>query len=903
MTSLNWPNDVLSADGNGLNQDVILAGFEKSSGLSNLTPAEQAIVTATVGATIWSYPLNETYRLYNLDTVSDAPENQLFKPDFAASWLNKSSSPAPDASVLYMTSWLNLNQVDANDFGEQVLQLPANPDNHYYVLAVLDSYINTNGSFGPREPLPGADSSPQYVLLAGPDSPYYGSTTATVEIAGTTLQVLQIDTPQAWITARIAADTLNAEAMATASAFINGNAEQPGSGFQLTSLKDFKATGSVPFIKPINQSASGAAVDTARETWGSVPTSSTNANPAAAYFDQLNDALKRNPIPAELKPSITPPPYQVWIGNQNKNQDKAATYQPPSALSTDQQTQLNTSFSPIGFNLSTGFNQPSSWSSEQQLIFEKAYTYALNLLSTATTALVKGQSGKNNGWHITNDNVGVYPNDWSSWLIRAGAAVEGGAANIPNDAVYPTTEIDSEGHQLTSTYTYQISLPATAGAGGVDTYAPAEGFWSFTVYQPNPGNAYQPFLIENAVSNTAYSPTTATATLLADGTLTTAKPDNWNVGTADGTALITGSSVDVSGLNPNTLYYVESATDLGESLGLTLSASYTPEYASNGIPIGGGGTPGDPITLTGSPGSSVSFGWINPVSQLGSSQQAGVSNASTTLATEGDGSIKLNLSSLAPASNLQNWLPTPQVTGSGSFNAQGASQFQVMARYYWPKTEDPSILDDTSSPDLYVPPALERKGLNRVHTWDLLSTEAKAKALNSDPGFGSINPLETPSPFSSDVVGALLDLRVLPDALHGQQATVNYSYSRDADYNNQLLFYAIDDITGSINGLAPGDSTYLRQAWAQRLTPDAPIVADNNSTSTGSIQLTAGQLYAPIVNNGKGLMFTAFDAANPSDYRHFDLLSGSSFAFEDRPDGDAEHDRNDGIFTITSIDL
>jgi len=42
---------------------------------------------------------------------------------------------------------------------------------------------------------------------------------------------------------------------------------------------------------------------------------------------------------------------------------------------------------------------------------------------------------------------------------------------------------------------------------------------------------------------------------------------------------------------------------------------------------------------------------------------------------------------------------------------------------------------------------------------------------------------------------------------------------------------------------------------------------------------------------------------NQASDRHFNLLSASSFAFEDLPNGGNEHDRNDGILTITSIDL
>ena len=230
-----------------------------------------------------------------------------------------------------------------------------------------------------------------------------------------------------------------------------------------------------------------------------------------------------------------------------------------------------------------------------------------------------------------------------------------------------------------------------------------------------------------------------------------------------------------------------------------------------------------------------------------------------------------------------------------------------MARFYWPTSDisdgAKSILANPKSSDVYAPPAVERQGLNRIHTWDLLSSAAEAQVKSSDPSFGSTSPLDTPSPYSSEVVGALIDLTILPDALDGEVATVNYSYSRNADYDNQLFFYAIDDITGTINGLSPGDRGYLKEAWSQRLEADTPIVADRDATREGTIELTAGKLYAPIVMTGNAQMFTAYDNANARDYRHFNLISKSSFGFDDQIGGGDDHDRNDGIFTVTSIDL
>ena len=906
MSSLAWPVDYVSADGSDLNAEALLEAFQSSSGLGDLTDDEAEIALSAMAATLWSYPLNETHRFYNLDTVAQASVNELFKPAFAASWLNKNSAPAPNASVLYMTAWLDLSQTRDSDSGERVLHLPANPDDHYYVLAVLDSYINTVGSFGTRDPINGDSKASQLILLAGPDSPYYEQAGSTVEItddAGnqTSMHVLQVDTSRAWITARINTNTLDAESMAATRSFINGSEEGTRKGFQLTSLSEFKAKGTVPYSAPITESSSGIDVDAARLRWGTIPTS------ALRFFEQVDQALTLNPVPNQLDAqSSTPASYQIWVDNQNVNQDPSnRPYQPPSALDTEQRAALNERFAPIGLNLSTGFNKPN-WSARDEVIFEASYQAALELLRGATTELVKGQKDTNNGWNITNDNIGVYPNQWEDWLVRAGTAVDGGAANIPNDAVYPTTQIDQHGHELTSTHTYRITIPSfrPEADNPVESNGPARGFWAFTIYQPNPGNAYQPFLIENAISNTTYSPINATATLTDDGRLKTRTPGNWNSGTAEGTALITGSEIGVEGLDANTTYYVKTAVEVdgGRNLLLTLSSDYNPDFSARGIPIGGSGSAGSAINITGSTDSSLEFGWINPVAQLGSNQQEGISSSDTTLQAQSDGSIRLQLSSLEPQSDTQNWLPTPLATGSGSSHPREASKFQVMARYYWPTSDGQSILNK-STPELYLPPRVERLGLNRLETWDLLSDSAEQLVKAEDAAFGSTNPLDVTSVFNGDVVGALIDLSILPEGLNGQTATVNYSYSRDSDGDNRLFFYAIDDITGSINGVLPDDSSYLDKAWESRLNPETPIETSRGSILEGGIQLKAGQLYAPIVLNGEGLMFTAFDSANADGYRHFDLLSGSSFAFEDQRNGGNEHDRNDGLFTLHSIDL
>ena len=901
MGNLEWPSftDIIQSDGSGVNVAQLAKDYVSRSGGEALTEEQLSIFRATLEATIWSYPLNETHRYYRLDSISQAEPNQLFKPDFTASWLNKSSSPAPDASLLYMTSWLDLSEQD------QVLQLPANPDDRYYVLAVLDSYINTVGSLGPRTDTASDNTrSARHVLLAGPDSPYYTDqrTQAVIETAEgpKRVEILRIDTAKAWITARINANSLSSESLALASDFINGSRDQQASGFQLTPLDTYKALGRVPYRRPNSQAKTGPAVDAARDTYGQVPKS------AVRYFEQVNEALALNPIPSESDPDWNPPDYQVWIGNQNSEQDDSSLrYAPPSALTTAQQTQLNEAFAPIGLNLTTGFSLPADWTAAQRAAFDAYYTYATELLLNATAKTATGNARIDNGWHISNNNIGVYPNDWPSWLVRAGVAVDGGAANIPNDAVYPTTQVDSDNNTLSSRYRYSITLPALGGSTATEAYGPAEGFWAYTMYQPNTASDYQPFLIQNAIANTAYSPISSNGTVLSDGWLKTKRPNNWNNGTAKGTALITGSKITVEGLKPNTTYYVSEARDpqSASDVEIKLSASYTPKVAeSTGIPIGGEGSPGASIDLSGSESSSLDFGWINPVAQLGSSQLAGVSSDQPTLAVNDSGDLVLTIAKLEPGNTDANWLPSPSVQGLKTSDPEAASEFLMMARFYEPTTVDgQTILAKKSSSELYTPPAIERLGLERLRTWDKLSDATEATIKNADPLILSEDPLNTTSPYSAESSGSLLDLRFLPESLQGRKMDVSHSYERQTDQDHQLHFYAIDDITGSIDGLATNDPDYVSRAWRQRVYPDQPLrggqQSDKNASKHGQIRFEAGKLYAPIVRDDQGQFFTAFDSANPEKSRHFELLSPYQFAFNHS----SFSDDSDSIFTLHQV--
>ena len=84
----------------------------------------------------------------------------------AAAW-NNNATNAGDASVLYLNAMLDLSgQKDRGNTKELVLTVPPS-QNDYYVVNLLDAFINSVGSIGTRTT---PSTEPQTYLLAGPTS-------------------------------------------------------------------------------------------------------------------------------------------------------------------------------------------------------------------------------------------------------------------------------------------------------------------------------------------------------------------------------------------------------------------------------------------------------------------------------------------------------------------------------------------------------------------------------------------------------------------------------------------------------------------------------------------------------------------------------------------------------------
>ncbi|WP_273144770.1 DUF1254 domain-containing protein [Oceanicaulis alexandrii] len=96
-------------------------------------------------------------------------------------------------------------------------------------------------------------------------------------------------------------------------------------------------------------------------------------------------------------------------------------------------------------------------------------------VSVARTQLAQGVNTRPYGptnWRTLRDGVGEYGEDYA---LRAGVALIGLGANRAEDAIYPNTDIDSEGAPLTGDHAYQIHF-------GADQLPPVNAFWSVTVY-------------------------------------------------------------------------------------------------------------------------------------------------------------------------------------------------------------------------------------------------------------------------------------------------------------------------------------------------------------------------------------------------------------------------------------
>ncbi len=138
--------------------------------------------------------------------------------------------------------------------------------------------------------------------------------------------------------------------------------------------------------------------------------------------------------------------------------------------------------------------------------------------------------------------------------------------------------------------------------------------------------------------------------------------------------------------------------------------------------------------------------------------------------------------------------------------------------------------------------------------------------------------------------------------------------SRLGAYNNHLAFYAVDDLTGTVVGLAPSDSGYLDAALARAKTSNLYLDADQlpgfaQSASFSDLKINPNRQYGLlcIVNGNADTIYSSFSAANPNGAVQMIAIdsaqtpSATTIAIEDlvfNPNNPTSSDYNDLIVTI-----
>jgi len=148
------------------------------------------------------------------------------------------------------------------------------------------------------------------------------------------------------------------------------------------------------------------------------------------------------------------------------------------------------------------------------------------------------------------------------------------------------------------------------------------------------------------------------------------------------------------------------------------------------------------------------------------------------------------------------------------------------------------------------------------------------------------------------------------------QVTLNYTISREADFNNEVYFFAINDNQGTVtnqNGdsLAPTIDGYLQAALNNIVNVgNRAFATSDDTTESGSIQFEAGSIIAPMIIangtlqqalNGEATVYLPYSGVVGSDgFDHIQTLNNNTFGFEDLPNG-GDRDFNDIVITIDNF--
>ncbi|MBV8945002.1 MAG: DUF1254 domain-containing protein [Solirubrobacterales bacterium] len=680
-----------------------------------------AIQKLATKAYIWGLAPEFIYRFLKYNTLVTAPLNNLGGGGAAAAW-NNNATNAGNASVLYLNALIDLSgQRGRGGSKELVLTVPPSKTD-YYVVNLLDDFINTVGGIGTRTTL---STRAQTYLIVGPTSQYAHK--RIVRIRGFTYRVIPYDTNFGWILIRIRADTLvPASDPASAASILKNVVER----FAMSTLAQFEARGHRPkYFKPGQYTPTPEQIKGAAK-WHSSPTN------AVAFFKQMGESLRLNPLPT-VTTGLNGIPLSTlpsWISPQP---NAIRRYRNPSFP----QQQSLALFRPLGLT-ANGFRIPSNWGPKQINALQAGYVAGQTKINGLLTS--SGVSAATNFWNYLNHDVGSYPNTLLGYQYRALIVIAGGSANLALDAVYPqlnsldgtsATALDGN-NTYKLTFTPPVTNPATLPVVGAlpptvnDSQGNPKGFWSIHAYALDSTQSSAPFITQASVLNTAYSSANLPVTAVDPSTDTiTVEPSTWGPLVASSPILF-GSTAATYGLTPGVPYYVATAptaqtdpTTKATTYSFKISTEWLQQLSAANVPIQGtNGHPGSVAHLM-NPGGPVNLQWgpIQPVSQLGSQQLT-----SGKLVKNADGSVTIWIAPTLPAgAPATNWLPTPSSAYYATLypGVKVPTQIRLTIRIYYPapgSDTQASILPPPNASTLpppiptidatYVFPALQKVG-------------------------------------------------------------------------------------------------------------------------------------------------------------------------------------------------
>lgn len=141
--------------------------------------------------------------------------------------------------------------------------------------------------------------------------------------------------------------------------------------------------------------------------------------------------------------------------------------------------------------------------------------------------------------------------------------------------------------------------------------------------------------------------------------------------------------------------------------------------------------------------------------------------------------------------------------------------------------------------------------------------------------------------------------------------TAEYTISREADFNNEVYFYAVDSITGEIDGVTVDQDSYLAAALNSIVNVNNEAFAtEDDTTVSGTIEFESGSIIAPMIIvdgtleqaiNGEATVYLPYSGAASGDgFDHIRTLNGNTFGFEDLANG-GDQDFNDIVIEINNF--